>query len=224
MTGKRKRDLIVCNQAQKKKTIFTPSNQEVASTFAPSTGKLKGLGWLPTSFRVDAMDGLDCTFRVAQNSSQQSAAFVGPSSSSSSVSPIVANGSHALWPTVRSVLCPLQSDIDNLSRDMPLIGELMGIISRGESGVGGVNPTFNLSCSSVFANIISSGTSTFSDHSLNVGLTTEGSQCDFILAKERKIFGFNELMGGLQSPLEGMRESAMYGTHFAIGLLNCGVH
>ena len=224
MTGKRKRDAIEYDRAHKKKTVITPSNQGAASTYASSSGKLKGLGWLPTSFRVDAMDRLDRTFRVTQNDRQQSAAFVGPSSSSSSVSPIVANGSHALWPTVRSVLCPNQSDIDNFSEDMPLIGELMEMISRGETGIGGVNQTFNLSCSSLFTNIISNGTSTLSDHSLNVGLATERSQCDFIYAKERKLFGFIELKGGLQSPLEGMRQSAMYGTHFAIGLLNCGVH
>lgn len=124
--------------------MTTPSNQGLASTFASSSVKLKGLGLLPTSFRVDAMDGLDCTYRVAQGDRQQSAAFVEPSSSSSSVSPIVANGSHALWPTVRSVLCPTQSDIDNFSEDMPLIGELMEMISRKETGIGGVSQTFNL--------------------------------------------------------------------------------
>jgi hypothetical protein len=141
LTGKRKRmsDGIEPDQAKEKKTVTTQSHQGAASTWASSQFPLKGFGWLPTSFRIDAMDRSDCTFRLTQNDRDQSAA-ASALSSSSSVSP-----SLALWPTVRSVLCPTESDLRNVSVNLPLIGELMQMRSRGEKGSSGVKKTFNLS-------------------------------------------------------------------------------
>ena len=230
-TGKRKRmsDGIGHNQAHKKETVTTRPNQAAASTFA-SSGKLEGFGWLPTSFRVDAMDRSDDTFRITQNDKydsllvQSAAASVGASSSSSSVSPIVANDSLTLWPTVRSVLCPTESDLRDVSVNLPFIGELMEMISRGEKGPSGVKQTFNLSGSSLFTPMDDNGATTLNELNLSVGIATKGSQCDQIYAQEKTCFGFIELKGGLSSTLGGSRQSAMYGTHFAIGLLNRGIN
>jgi hypothetical protein len=69
-----------------------------------------------------------------------------------------------------------------------------------------------------------SGSTSLKDLSLEVGIATAGSACDQMYVQDKNYFGFIELKGGLFSTLGGSRQSAMYGTHLAIGLLNRGIH
>jgi hypothetical protein len=123
---------------------------------------------------------------------------------------------------VWSELCPTDAEISVVNCDMPLIGELMGMIPRGEDPGGGVDAIF-ASEQSLFSSFCNGSTS-LKSLNLEVGIALTRSKCDHILGQETlHPGGFIELKGGNHSLTQGNRQSAMYGTHFAIGLLNRGV-
>jgi hypothetical protein len=123
---------------------------------------------------------------------------------------------------VISALCPTDSDIANVSEDMPLVGELIDMIARGESETNGINLIFG-SPNSLFCSI-ANGTTTLNNLGFHIGLATTESYCDHLLKRgESKPYGFIELKGGKFSPLQGNRQSAIYGSHFAMDLLRRGV-
>ena len=121
---------------------------------------------------------------------------------------------------VFSLLCPDDNDILSVKEDMPLMGELMHMSSRGETARGGVNSIFISSSKSLF-HAISNGTTTLQDHEL--GLATPGSECDHLMIRDRVLYGIIELKGGESSPFYGSRQSAVYSSHFAMKLLQLGV-
>lgn len=122
---------------------------------------------------------------------------------------------------VWSELCPSDTEISDVNCDMPLIGELMSMIPRGEDPGGGVDTIF-ASEQSLFSSSCNGSTS-LKSLNLEVGIATSHSKCDHILGQESFPCGFIELKGGNHSLTHGNRQSAMYGTHFAIGLQNRGV-
>ena len=122
---------------------------------------------------------------------------------------------------VSSALCPTDDDIANVSEDMPLTGELMDMIPRGEDDAKGISIIFGDS-SSLFHST-TNGTTTLRNIKLDLGLATPASQCDHLLMGQNKLpSGLIELKGGKYSPLQGNRQAAVYGTHFAMGLLKRG--
>ena len=123
---------------------------------------------------------------------------------------------------VRSVLCPTDSDITNVSEDMPLAGEFLDMVPRGEGESFGVNIIFSTS-NSLFGTI-ANGITTLKELGADIGLATTQSQCDHLMmVGDSKIYGSIELKGGEFSPLQGNRQSAVYGSHFAMSLLKRGV-
>ena len=138
--------------------------------------------------------------------------------SSSPLDAIVENGLPA-FPTVSSVLCPTVIDIADVTEDMPLCGELMDILPRGETETCGVSDIISsVSFASLFRSI-RNGTTTLAALLLNIGLATKISQCDHVLKRDSAPYAFFELKAGNVSPLMGNHQSAMYGTHFAMGHL-----
>lgn len=122
---------------------------------------------------------------------------------------------------VSSALCPTDTDIENVSEDMPLTGELMDMIPRGEDDAKGIGIIFGGS-SSLFRST-ANGTTTLRNIKLDLGLATPASQCDHLLMGQEKLpSGLIELKGGKYSPLQGNRQAAVYGSHFAMGLLKRG--
>ena len=68
------------------------------------------------------------------------------------------------------------------------------------------------------------GSTSLKSLNLEVGIATTRSKCDHTLGQETlHPGGLIELKGGNHSLTQGNRQSTMYGTHFAIGLLNRGV-
>ena len=122
---------------------------------------------------------------------------------------------------VSSALCPTDADIEKVSEDMPLLGELMNMIPRGEEEANGVNIIFNDACS-LFRST-ANGTTTLHKIGLDLGLATITSKCDHRLMGANNIpSGLIELKGGDHSLLQGNRQAAVYGSHLAMGFLKRG--
>ena len=123
---------------------------------------------------------------------------------------------------VSTALCPTDTDIQSVSEDMPLIGELMDLIPRGEEDSRGVNLVIGLS-SSLFRSVVN-GRTTLHTINLDMGLATPASYCDHLLKDDKGIpRGLIELKSGVYSPLQGNRQAAIYGSHLAMGLLKLGI-
>lgn len=80
---------------------------------------------------------------------------------------------------VSSALCPTDADIDNVSEDMPLTGELMDMVPRGEHDARGIDMIFG--GSSTLFRSIANGMTTLRSIDLDLGLATPASQCDHLL-------------------------------------------
>jgi Phosphotransferase enzyme family len=123
---------------------------------------------------------------------------------------------------VWSELCPTDAEVYAVDRDMPLIGELVDLIPRGEDEAHGVSIILTNE-NSLFQSS-TNGSDTLKKLGLEVGLARLGSKIDLLLQRGcSKPYGLVELKGGKYSPAHGNRQSAMYGSHVAINLLNRGV-
>lgn len=121
-----------------------------------------------------------------------------------------------------SELCPTDTEVYGVDRDMPLVGELVDLIPRGEDEAHGVSIILTNE-NSLFQSSIN-GLDTLKKLGLEVGLVRLGSKIDLLLQRGcSNPYGLVELKGGKNSPAHGNRQSAMYGSHVAINLLNRGV-
>ena len=123
---------------------------------------------------------------------------------------------------VCSALCPTDTDINNVSEDMPLMGELMDMELRGEGGEDGVDTIFGIS-DSLFCSTHNEST-TLGNMKLGFGLASPTSKCaNYLLMGQKDTpYGFIVLKGAMYSLLQGSRQAAVYGSHFAMGLLKRG--
>ena len=198
----RKRTRLEDDDASATTIETTQSSQTAASSYGK---RLLGFGYLPTSLRVDAMVRLPPQ-------------HVAPSSSSSDA---IAEDSSFEFPKVSSVLCPTENDIADVTGDMPLCGELMDMLARGENDTCGVDEIVS-SSPSIFVST-RNGSRTLASLGLEVGLATRTSQCDHVLYRDLVPQAFFELKGGNVPILLGTRQSAVYGSNFAMSHLKRGI-
>lgn len=105
---------------------------------------------------------------------------------------------------------------------MPLVGELVELIPREEDESRGVSTILTNNTSLFQSSIYDSAT--LKKLGLEVGLARLESKIDLLLQRGCSIsYGLVDLKGGKYSPSHGNRQSAMYGSHIAINLLNRGV-
>lgn len=127
---------------------------------------------------------------------------------------------------VSSALCPTDADIDNVSEDMPLAGELMDMVPReGEDDAKGCCGIIFGGSSSLFRST-ANGATALRNLNLELGLATPASHRDhhLFMGQEELPCGLIELKGGSKySPLQGNRQAAVYGSHLAMGLLKRGI-
>ena len=124
---------------------------------------------------------------------------------------------------VSSALCPTDTDIQKVSEDMPLLGELLDLIPREEEDFRGLNFAIGHS-GSLFQSVVN-GMTTLKSIDCGMGLATPVSYCDHLFMKDEGGVpsGPIELKGGEYSPLQGNRQAAVYGSHLAMGLLKLGL-